>query len=62
MGKHFGKIKLRFSAATEAALNTTVTFLLLKNCYVNASNIIMKQIICIPIRIDSVPFWANLFL
>ena len=35
---------------------------LIKNCYFNAGNVTMKQVIGIPMGIDVAPFWANPFL
>ena len=36
--------------------------LLIKNFYFTVGNMVLKQDIRIPIGIDPVPFWANLFL
>ena len=35
---------------------------LIENCYFNVGNIVMRQVIGIPMGIDPAPFWANLFL
>ena len=35
---------------------------LIKNCFFKAGNIVMYQVIGIPMGIDPAPFWANLFL
>ena len=46
---------------TNKSLKATIKNLIL-NCYFTVGNVVMKQIIGIPMGIDPAPFWANLFL
>ena len=46
---------------TKSSLKTAVKHLI-ENCFFSVGNIILQQIIGIPMGIDPAPFWANLFL
>ena len=46
---------------SRSSLKTAVKHLI-KNCFFKAGNVVMCQVIGIPMGIDPAPFWANLFL
>ena len=46
---------------SKSSLKTAVKHLI-KNCFFKAGNVVMCQVIGIPMGIDPAPFWANLFL
>ena len=57
----WGSRKIYKQYFTNTSLKTTITNLI-QNCYFTVGNVIMKQVIGIPMGIDPAPFWANLFL
>ena len=46
---------------TRSKIKFLVTFLI-KECHFHFANLIMRQVIGIPMGIDPAPFWANLYL
>ena len=61
-GKAFWGKKVKGSLGfSKPSLKRAVSHLI-QNCYFNVGNVVMKQIIGIPMGIDPAPFWANLFL
>ena len=57
--EHTGGRKKWFGFS-KTSLKTAVNYLV-ENCYFNDGNVAMKQAICIPMRIDTAPFWATIF-
>ena len=58
---YWGNISKDHVSFTQNSLKQAVKYLI-ENCYFNVGNIVMKQIVGIPMGIDPAPFWANLFL
>ena len=58
---YWGNIMKNSVCFTNTSLKCAVKHLI-KNCYFNVGNHIMRQAIGIPMGIDPAPFWANLFL
>ncbi len=59
---YWSKTKPKSSVSfTQNSLKTAMKHLI-KNCFFKAGDIVMCQVIGIPMGIDPAPFWANLFL
>ena len=58
---YWSKSKSGKSFFTKNSLKSVVKQLI-ENCYFNIGNLLLSQIIGIPMGIDPAPFWANLFL